>query len=117
MPSVGMPAATLPSSSDNALSPPKEPVPAWVRASSAARSRTSAVSSSSRHGGATTSLGRAFAESGSERWSATEKQRSSETSSPQNSMRTGDSAVGGNRSTIPPRTANSPRFSTISTRA
>ena len=57
------------------------------------------------------------AESGRERWSATEKQRSSETSSPQNSMRTGDSAVGGKRSTIPPRTANSPRFSTISTRA
>ena len=42
--------------------------------------------------------------------------RSSLTSSPQNSTRTGCSAVGGKMSTMPPRTANSPRAVTISTR-
>ena len=36
--------------------------------------------------------------------------------SPQNSTRTGCSAVGGKTSTMPPRTANSPRAVTISTR-
>ena len=38
-------------------------------------------------------------------------------SSPQNSTRSGCSSVGGNTSRMPPRTANSPRFSTRSTRA
>ncbi len=37
-------------------------------------------------------------------------------SSPKNSTRSGCSSVGGNTSTMPPRTANSPRFSTRSTR-
>ena len=52
-----------------------------------------------------------------ERWSATLNQRTSSTVSPQNSTRTGCSSVGGKTSTMPPRTANSPRFSTRSTRA
>ena len=38
--------------------------------------------------------------------------RISSTSSPQNSTRSGCSSVGGKTSTMPPRTANSPRFST-----
>ena len=38
-------------------------------------------------------------------------------SSPQNSTRSGCSSVGGKTSRMPPRTANSPRFSTRSTRA
>ena len=50
------------------------------------------------------------------RWSATANERISSTSSPQNSTRTGCSSVGGKTSTMPPRTANSPRFSTRSTR-
>ena len=69
------------------------------------------VSSSSRHGGAhsRSTLSRV-------RWSATAKVRISSTSSPKNSTRSGCSSVGGNTSTMPPRTANSPRFSTRSTR-
>ena len=43
-------------------------------------------------------------------------ERISSTSSPQNSTRSGCSSVGGKTSTMPPRTANSPRFSTRSTR-
>ncbi|CKP71603.1 Uncharacterised protein [Mycobacterium tuberculosis] len=54
--------------------------------------------------------------SGIERWSATENIRISVISSPQNSTRTGCSAVGAKMSRIPPRTANSPRRPTISTR-
>ena len=79
--------------------------------SSAARRRTSSVSSSSRHGGAhsRSTVSRV-------RWSATAKERISSTSSPQNSTRSGCSSVGGKTSTIPPRTANSPRRSTRSTR-
>ena len=82
-------------------------------ASLAARSRTSSVSSSSRHGTAITA---STAISGMDRWSATENIRISETSSPQNSTRTGCSAVGGKTSRMPPRTANSPRLPTMSTR-
>ena len=48
----------------------------------------------------------------SERWSLTANAVSRSTSSPHRSMRTGTSAVEGNTSTIPPRTANSPRCST-----
>ncbi len=50
------------------------------------------------------------------RWSATANQRISSTRSPQNSTRTGWSSIGGKTSRIPPRTANSPRRSTMSTR-
>ncbi|CPU67756.1 Uncharacterised protein [Mycobacteroides abscessus] len=50
------------------------------------------------------------------RWSATANQRISDTSSPQNSTRSGWSSVGGKMSRMPPRTANSPRRSTMSTR-
>ena len=44
------------------------------------------------------------------------KLRISSISSPKNSTRSGCSSVGGKTSTMPPRTANSPRFSTRSTR-
>jgi hypothetical protein len=81
--------------------------------SSKARTRTSSVSSSSRHGTAITA---STSMSGIERWSATANIRISETSSPQNSTRIGCSAVGGKRSRMPPRTANSPRLPTMSTR-
>ena len=81
-------------------------------ASSAARRRTSGVSSSSRQGGAH-SRGTASMV----RWSATAKVRISSTSSPQNSTRDGCSSVGGKTSRMPPRTANSPRLLTRSTRA
>ena len=47
-----------------------------------------------------------------DRWSLTEKAVRRSTSSPQRSMRTGTSAVEGKTSTMPPRTANSPRCST-----
>ena len=102
IPSTAMPAAILSVSSTSC---------GWRRPSSAARSRTSGVSNSSRHGGAhNRSTG------SSVRWSATANVRISSTSSPQNSTRSGCSSVGGKTSTIPPRTANSPRFSTRSTR-
>ena len=105
IPSTGMPSARRSSSSRRAG------LFSCARASTAARSRTSAVSSSSRQPGAcSTSTG------ATDRWSATAKLRSSLTSSPQNSTRIGCSAVGGKMSTMPPRTANSPRAVTISTR-
>ena len=102
MPSTAMPAAILSVSSTSC---------GCASPSAAARRRTSSVSSSSRHGGAhsRSTLSRV-------RWSATEKLRISSTSSPQNSTRSGCSSVGGKTSTMPPRTANSPRFSTRSTR-
>ena len=81
-------------------------------ASTAARARTSSVSSSSRHGGAH----RPCWAISSERWSATAKYRISSTSSPKKSTRSGCSSVGGKTSMMPPRTANSPRRSTRSTR-
>ena len=97
-----------------ALGQLREQVPSTTgcsAASSAARARTSSVSSSSRHGGAQSS-----STASSERWSATANRRISSTVSPQNSTRSGCSSVGGKTSTMPPRTANSPRRSTRSTR-
>ena len=85
----------------------------WA-ANPAARARTSSVSSSSRQA---TAISASISSSGMERWSATENIRISLTSSPQNSTRTGCSAVGAKTSRIPPRTANSPRRPTMSTRA
>ena len=80
MPSTGMPSASLSSiSASSGCSP----------ASSAARSRTSGVSSSSRHGGAHSRSTWSMV-----RWSATAKVRISSTSSPQNSTR-GRVLVGG----------------------
>ena len=102
IPSTAMPAAILSVSSTSC---------GCCRPSSAARLRTSSVSSSSRHGGA-----QSRSTASSVRWSATAKLRISSTSSPQNSTRRGCSSVGGKTSTMPPRTANSPRFSTRSTR-
>ncbi len=86
------------------------------RPRSAARRRTSSVSSSSRHGGAHSRSSPPASSSVVVRWSATANLRISSTSSPKNSTRSGCSSVGGNTSTMPPRTANSPRFSTRSTR-
>lgn len=73
----------------------------------AARSRTSSVGSSSRHGNSSIT-----SRSSVERWSLTENAVSRSTSSPHRSMRTGPSSVDPNTSTIDPRTANSPRCST-----
>ena len=83
----------------------------WRVARSAARARTASVSSSSRQAGAHSRSTSAMV-----RWSATAKVRTSSTSSPQNSTRTGCSSVGGKTSRMPPRTANSPRLVTRSTR-
>ena len=83
----------------------------WSTLSWAARRRTSSVSRSSRHGGAQSRSTLSMV-----RWSATAKLRISSISSPKNSTRSGCSSVGGKTSTMPPRTANSPRFSTRSTR-
>ena len=108
--SDSMPSTACPSASWSSIS---RRLPGATRPSCRARSRTSSVSSSSRHGGAHS---RVF---GSER-SAGPRRRTSGSprpSSPQNSTRSGCSSVGGNTSTMPPRTANSPRFSTRSTRA
>ena len=81
----------------------------------AARDITDGVMSTSRHGGATSRSG--WSPVVRVRWSATANQRSSSTSSPKNSMRTGWSSTGEKTSMIPPRTANSPRRVTMSTRA
>ncbi len=78
---------------------------AWT--SDAARWRTSGDGSSSRQPKI-----RACSRSATERWSATENWVSLSTSSPQRSIRSGESAVEGKTSTIEPRTANSPRCST-----
>ncbi len=80
----------------------------------AARDCTDGVMSSSRHGGATITDG--CSASVSVRWSATANHRISSSSSPKNSARTGWSSVGGKTSMMPPRTANSPRRVTMSTR-
>jgi hypothetical protein len=80
----------------------------------AARARSvSSVSSTSSRAGSTTTRSTAPVE----RWSPTAKVRSDSTSSPQNSTRTAWSPAVGNRSTMPPRTANSPRASTWGVRA
>ena len=102
IPSTAMPAAILSVISASC---------GWASPSAAARRRTSSVSSSSRHGGAHSRSTFSMV-----RWSATANERISSTSSPQNSTRTGCCSVGGKTSTSPPRTANSPRFSTRSTR-
>ena len=81
-----------------------------VRRHARARRRSAAAPGTARRSRVSTSI------SGIERWSATENIRISDTSSPQNSTRTGCSAVGGKRSRMPPRTANSPRLPTMSTR-
>ena len=112
MPSTAMPSASLASMSVT-LPVMAGSDPECRAASAAARSRTSSVSSSSRQA---TAMTVSTSISGMERWSATENIRISLTSSPQNSMRTGCSAVGGKTSRIPPRTANSPRRPTMSTR-
>ena len=80
--------------------------------SCAALRRTGSVSSSSRQAGAHSRSTFSMV-----RWSATAKVRMSSTSSPQNSIRTGCSSVGAKTSSRPPRTANSPRLVTRSTRA
>ena len=56
------------------------------------------------------------ARSSIDRWSATSKRVNRSTSSPHRSMRIGLSMVDGKTSTIPPRTASSPRCSTIDSR-
>jgi len=87
--------------------------PGCTAARSLARSRTAGVSSSSRQGGAQSPSGAPCRL----RWSATRKYRISSTVSPKNSIRSGCSSVGGKTSSMPPRTARSPRFSTSSARA
>ena len=103
MPSTAMPSASWSNTSAR---------PGKSTASFSARARTSSVSSSSRHGGAHSPS----SATSRLRWSATLNQRTSSTASPQYSTRSGCSSVGGKTSRIPPRTANSPRFSTRSTR-
>ena len=83
----------------------------------AARDMTEGVIRISRHGGAWSSVGWCRPGAVSERWSATANQRICSTSSPKNSTRMGWSSVGGKTSSMPPRTANSPRRVTMSTRA
>ena len=79
----------------------------------AERSTTSSrVARISRGGGATKS-----ASSACERWLAGSKSRTDSTSSPSSSIRTGCARCGGNTSTMPPRTATSPRSSTTAWRA
>ena len=107
--SASMPSTGVPSAIRSQISASS----GCVAASALARARTSGVSSSSRQGGAHSPC----SATSRPRWSATLNQRTSSTVSPQNSTRTGCSSVGGKTSMIPPRTANSPRFSTSSTRA
>ena len=78
----------------------RPPAPAWPRRRPARGSRTA----------------RRRRRSSMERWSATSNRVSRSTSSPHRSMRTGSSAVEGKTSTIPPRTASSPRCSTMDSR-
>ena len=102
MPSTGIPSAILPSMSA---------APGIAPARAAARSRTASVRSSSRQGWRV-----APPSSSTVRWSATAKEETDSMSSPKKSTRTGRDAVGGKTSRMPPRTANSPRDSTMSTR-
>ena len=103
IPSTGIPSAIFSSMASKPLYSP------W---SCRARERTSSVSNISLTGGITTSP----AGSSRERWSATAKYCRVSISEPKKSKRTGCSASGGNTSTIPPRTAYSPRLVTKSTR-
>ena len=73
------------------------------------RSRSSWIS---RGGGSVTEPSRCC-----ERWLAASKSRIDSTSSPVSSMRTGCVRCGGKTSTMPPRTATSPRSSTSAMRA
>ena len=77
----------------------------------AARSRMASSATSSRQPNSSMAP-----RSSMERWSATSNRVSRSTSSPHRSMRTGSSAVEGKTSTIPPRTASSPRCSTMDSR-
>ena len=101
MPSTAMPSAILSSMS---AAPGMESVRARARA------RTASVSSSSRQAVAVTAPTSSMV-----RWSATAKEETDSISSPKKSTRTGRARVGGKTSRMPPRTANSPRFSTMST--
>ncbi len=86
--------------------------PPYRGRASSARRRTSGVGSSSRQGWTSTEATRPV-----ESWVAAENWRRDSISSPQYSRRTGRRSVAGNTSTMPPRTANSPRCSTTSARA
>ena len=83
--------------------PTPTPPRAAASSSDSAAAWISGVTTSSRHPKRATAP-----MSCSERWSLTANAVSRSTSSPHRSMRTGASAVEGNTSTIPPRTANSP---------
>jgi hypothetical protein len=110
--SASMPSTAWPWAILSNISPSVPSTEAYSSPSRAARAFTSAVISSSRQGEAVIS----GSSSSIERWSATEKGRISSIVSPKKSMRTGCSLVGGKTSTMPPRTQNSPRRSTRSTR-
>ena len=83
----------------------------WMPTRPAARSRMASSATSSRQPNSSTAP-----RSSMDRWSATSNRVSRSTSSPHRSIRTGSSAVEGKTSTIPPRTASSPRCSTIDSR-
>ena len=84
-----------------------------ARAAPRVRSITSERSSRISRGGGATTAGSTCCE----RWLAASNSRIDSTSSPSSSMRTGRARCGGNRSRMPPRTASSPRSSTIGMRA
>ena len=101
MPSTGTPSAILSSMSA---------APGMTPVSLRARSRTASVRMISRQAVAVTPPTSSMV-----RWSATAKVETDSISSPKKSTRTGRARVGGKTSRMPPRTANSPRFSTMST--
>ena len=82
-----------------------------VPTSVAAARRTSSSGSNSRQPNSDTVSTAAV-----DRWSATSKRVRRSTSSPHRSIRTGSSSVEGKTSTMPPRTASSPRCSTRDSR-
>ena len=98
-----MPSNTRPPASFSHCSRPQGSAPTRR----AARSRTSSVGTSSLQPKTS-----AWSRSEVERWSLGSKLVSRSTSSPHRSTRTGASAVEGKTSTMPPRTASSPRCST-----
>ena len=85
--------------------------PGTASTRAAARSRTASVRTSSRQAVAVTAPSVSMV-----RWSATAKEETSSISSPKKSTRTGLGSEGGKTSRMPPRTAYSPRDSTMSTR-
>ncbi len=107
-----MPSTAWPAEIRSNSSPTFPGVFEYWAASVAARAFTWSVISSSRQGEAMIS----GSVTSKERWSATENVLISSTVSPKKSIRTGCSTVGGNTSMMPPRTQNSPRRSTRSTR-